>query len=90
MFKIYKAEIALLVVGAVAALASWPIGDVLGSVGKTLITAGAMGALAVCLISILLFHDSYEDLAIHIFRCEVAYFITFTIFAILVMALTFE
>lgn len=88
MFRISRMEIVFMIAGAVSALISWPIGDAVGSVGKVLITAGALAALLVSLITLLFFHRDVDQMAIEVFRKEVAFFSTFAVFAVIVLVLT--
>ena len=88
MVTVTKLEIAMAVAGAITAFAAWPIGDAAGSIGKMVITFGALGALLVSLITLLIFHHDFEQMAIEVFRKEVSFFIPFGICAIIVMALT--
>ena len=88
MQKVSAVEIVLFILGAVAAWAAWPIGDSVGSVGKMVITFGAVGALGVSIASLILSHKGLDNIIIHMFRNEVALFISFGICAIIVMALT--
>lgn len=89
MFKVSRFEIGMAVAGALAALLSWPVGDLAGSIGKMLITAGAIGLLGVSLVSLIFFHKDIDDAIIKVFRNEVAFFLAFGLFAVIVMVLTF-
>ncbi len=89
MIGITRFELGMAAAGALAALLSWPIGDMAGSIGKMLITAGALGALLVSIISILVYHSDMDEVALKVFRNEVAFFLPFGLFAVIVMALTF-
>ncbi len=89
MLGITRFEVGMAIAGAAVALLAWPIGDLAGSVGKMLITFGALGALLVSIISILVYHSDMDEVALKVFRNEVAFFLPFGLFAVIVMVLTF-
>ena len=90
MFKVSRTEAVMAAIGTLVALLSWPIGLSVGSVGKVLITAGALSALLVTIISIFLDHDSMDEVAIGVFRKLVAYFLGFAVFAVIMLIITLD
>ena len=88
MVTLSRTEWIITGLGVFASLISWPIGDAVGSVGKVLITAWAIGALAVSLFAVIVDYGSIDRLAIGAIRKEVFFAIGFGIFALIVMALT--